>query len=231
MPGRRTRGEDAEHEPATFGKPARRHDRAHHQRGEAGAQADHDPPEQDEMPDLGHFQRQQQADPNESHRAQNRAAQAVAIDQRCREGRHQSVEQDAHRHRAGNLFGGPAEFAVQRQNQRSGQAHRAGGHEGGHKGDRNHHPTVMKPKTRETQRQSLGQHAQSFLANCGARRNPSGAAASLGNDSLRRRCQPARAAAVRRRPCGGARALLRRARSRPPACRNRARCDGWRGGS
>ena len=45
LPGRRTGRQHSEHETAPLGKPARRNDRAQHQRGHAGADADHDSPQ------------------------------------------------------------------------------------------------------------------------------------------------------------------------------------------
>ena len=52
LAGRRARGEHADHEAAPLREPAVGDDRAEHQRRHAGADADDDAPEQDELPGL-----------------------------------------------------------------------------------------------------------------------------------------------------------------------------------
>ena len=166
LAGRGTRGEHAEHQPAPLREPSGRDDRGHHQRGHAGADADDDAPEQDEMPDLAHRQREQQAAGNQEQSAQDDALQAVTLDQRRRERRHQAEQQDAQGERAGDLFGVPAEFTAERQDQRAGQAHRAGGDEADEKRHGDDRPAVMNAPACEPSRKRLRQHPSVSIAAC-----------------------------------------------------------------
>ena len=158
LSGRRTRGQHAEHEAAPRGEPARRNDRAEHQRRHAGADADDDPPQDDEMPGLGHDKREQQAGDDHRDGDDDDAAHAIALDQGGGERRHQPEQDKADRQRARNLSGVPAEFLGQRQDQRAGHADRAGGGQRGEEGDGDDHPAVMNAIAGKPQRKRVCQH-------------------------------------------------------------------------
>ena len=143
LSGRDAGGEDADHKAAARHEPACGDRRAQYQRGHAGAEPDHDAPQQHQLPDLRHHQRGEQAGDDDELRGQRHVAQAVAVHQRGRERRHQPEQDEADRQRRGDFGGGPAKFLLQRHDEDARRADRAGGDQRGEEGDADHHPAVM----------------------------------------------------------------------------------------
>ena len=143
LAGRRARRQHADDQAAAMIEPARRHRRRQHHGGEAGADADHHAPQQDELPNPRHRQRDQKTGRDQRTGGDDDAADAEAIHERGGERSEQSVQQDAQRQRRGDLRIAPAEFVLQRHDQHAGRAHRGGGDQHGEEGDGDDDPAVV----------------------------------------------------------------------------------------
>ena len=135
---------------------------AKHHGGQAGAEADDDAPEQHQMPELRHHERADESDLDQRQGDQHHALEAVFVDQRRRERRHQAEQDDPQRQGDRYLLGAPAEFLGQRNNQRAGDAHAAGGGQRQEKNDGDDRPAVMDAGARQPPRQGLSEHAGSL---------------------------------------------------------------------
>ena len=133
-----------------------------HHGGQAGAKADNDAPEKHKLPKLGHHKRADEPDLDQRQGDQHHALEAVFVDQRSRERRHQAEEHDPKRERDRYLLGAPAEFLGQRHYQRAGDAHAAGGGQGEEKNDCDDRPAVVDAGARKPPRQGLSEHAGSL---------------------------------------------------------------------
>jgi hypothetical protein len=89
------RRQHADDKAATLDEPARRDRCAEHQGDQAGADADNDAPQRDELPDLGHRQRGQNAETDHRYRCSDDGPDAEAVDEGGRKRRHQPEERDA----------------------------------------------------------------------------------------------------------------------------------------
>ena len=111
-------------------EPARRNRRRQNHRGETGADADHDAPQDDELPQLRHRQRSQQARRDQRQGGDDDAANAEAIHERGGERAEQAVQHDAQCQRRGDLRIAPAELVLKGQEsaKRALEVAAAGGH-------------------------------------------------------------------------------------------------------
>ncbi len=117
---RRTRRQQSHDQTAARIEPAGRYGGGQHQGRQTRAKAHHHPPEQNELPDLGHAERQGQAQSDQKQCTESDFANAVAVDEGGRERPHEPEQQQAQRQARGNGGRGPAEFALQGQQQHAG---------------------------------------------------------------------------------------------------------------
>jgi hypothetical protein len=149
LAGGRAAGEQADYEPAPGGEPAVRDHRAEHQRGQPGAAAEHETPQHEELPQLGHAGRQHHGGRDEGRGSHHHAAQAEAGDEDRRERPEQAEQGKAHREHRRELVGAPAELAAERLQHRTGQAERRRCRQHGEEGDRGDDPAVVDAATLE----------------------------------------------------------------------------------
>ncbi|MGY4470426.1 hypothetical protein ACVWWK_006135 [Bradyrhizobium sp. LB9.1b] len=123
LAGGDARGQNADDEAAPRREPAGRNGGAQHQRGHAGAETDHDAPQYDELPDLCHAERQDQPGDDDELSQQRDVAQAVAVQERGSERRHQPEQDEADRQRGRDLRRAPAELFLKRNDEHD-RAHR-----------------------------------------------------------------------------------------------------------
>ncbi len=112
LPGGVAGREQAHDQAAAVIEPARRHRHRKHHGGEAGADADDDAPQQNELPHLRHRQRCQQAGRDQDHGGDHHGAHAEPVHEGGGERAEQSEQHEAQRQRRGNLLGVPAELVL-----------------------------------------------------------------------------------------------------------------------
>jgi len=143
LAGGRARRQKTDHQAAARGEPPRRHRGGENDSGQPGADADHEAPQHDELPDLRHGKRREQAARDQYRRADHHAAKPKAVHESGGKRAEQSEQQEAQRQRRGDLRIVPAELAFQRNDQHAGRAHGASRHQHGQEGDANDDPAVM----------------------------------------------------------------------------------------
>ena len=108
------RRQHADDQPAPLDEPARRDGRAEHQRNEAGADADDDAPQRDELPHLGHRQRGENAERDHRHRRVTTGRTPKRLMKAAANGAIRPKSSDAQGKRRGDVGGAPAEFLLER---------------------------------------------------------------------------------------------------------------------
>ena len=137
------RGQKPHDETPACREPAGRHRGAEHQGGQAGSEPDHDAPEEDELPDARHGEREEKARPDEAQGAERDPPDAVPVHQRRREGTHEPEEKEADGESRRDLRRVPAELLLQRQDQHARRADGPGGEQHGQERDGRDRPAVV----------------------------------------------------------------------------------------
>jgi hypothetical protein len=140
------------------------------ERAGTGAGADDHTPEQDELPDPGHGEGQQEPTCHQPQRDERHPAQAEAVDQGGRERRHQPEQQQAQRQGGRDLGRGPAELALQRQQQHARRADRTGRDQHGQEGGAGDDPAIVDVLAGEHRGEAGREHAVAPGGRMAARR-------------------------------------------------------------
>ena len=137
------RGQDTDDQAALFCKPARCHRGAQHDRRHARAGPDHNPPEQGQLPNIAHPQRQTKARDDKQQGCRYDAFETIFHHQGRGEGRDKPQQDQPHRQRRGNILGRPMKFLFKRRHQHAGGSQGTGGRQHGEEGYGHHHPAVV----------------------------------------------------------------------------------------
>jgi hypothetical protein len=114
-------------EPSAAGEPAIGDDRSQRHGDGAGGAADHQPPQQVELPGCGHLRGQAGADGDQHQRDDHHPAHPEALDHRRREWRTQAVHEKVDGGGAADQCPRPAELLLQRHDQHTRRRPEAGG--------------------------------------------------------------------------------------------------------
>ena len=131
---------------------------------EPRAEADDDAPEQNELPEFRHPEGADEPDLDQREGDDHDALEAVFVDQRRRERRHEAEQHNAQSKRDRDLLRAPAEFLGERNDERAGDAHAAGRAQEQQKDDGDGRPAIVNAGALEPPRQSLSEHEGSLWA-------------------------------------------------------------------
>ena len=154
------RGHQADDEAAALRKPARGNGCAEHQRRHARADTDDDAPEQEELPDLGHEERGDDAAHDERQRRAHHLANAEMIHEGSGKRAKQAEKHETNRHGGGDVGDIPAEFLMQRLDHHASRAHGAGRCQHGQEGGGSNHPAVVQVSTGHPPGDVCGDHVR-----------------------------------------------------------------------
>ena len=142
---RRGRGEQSEHQAAARGEPAHRDRGGEHVGDRAGAAADDNAPQQDELPRLLHQRRGRDAERDQRECAEHGAADADRVHEGGRERADQAVEKDVDPDRERDGRPRPAELGLERHHEHARARANPGRHQQRQESHRRDDPGVVKP--------------------------------------------------------------------------------------
>ena len=148
----RRRPERADDEAAVAAEPAVRHGGAGHLAGDAGADADEDPPEQVELPEVAQREQEVETEGDHAEAAEERPARTDPVDERATDRAAEPEGDETDRDREGDRRAVPAELAFERRDE---DARRRA--DGGRGEERDERDGSDDPRVVET-----GEHAQSL---------------------------------------------------------------------
>ena len=135
-------GQDSRDETASGDEPAVGDDRRERHRDGARRGAVDDAPEEEELPRLGHPDRQERRDCDDRERARDDPADTEALDQAGGERRTEAEAEEVERDREPDRLVAPAELLVEWHEEDAGGRPEARGHDERDEADRDDHPRV-----------------------------------------------------------------------------------------